>query len=140
MPRIFFIDPFSVVILENKAVKAEKVDGNIFGGFCKCGGMMFQKAWVDDTLMISECERCWKVEAFRFNGKKLVDRSEVKVIYRQNIVDFLKEILSPSEFEAVQNKAKNVQYNYNAFSRAKKKLEELKLNVDEILNFMKQIV
>lgn len=134
---ILFIDPFSVVILEDKAVKAERVNGNIFGGFCRCGGIMLQKAWIDDTLMISECERCWKVEAFRFNGRRLIDRCDVKVIYRQNIVDFLREILSPSEFEAILNKAKNVQYNYNAYSRAKKKLEDLKLNVEEILNLIK---
>ena len=134
--RIFFIDPFSVVLMDDKAFKAEKVNESVFGGFCKCGGIMLQKAWVDDTLMISECERCWKVEAFRFNGKKLVERCDVVVIYRQNLSEFLKEILSPAEFEAVQNKAKNLPYSYNAFSRAKKKLEEMKLDVDEVLKIL----
>ena len=134
--KVFFIDPFSVVLIEDKAFKAEKVDGNVFGGFCKCGGIMFQRAWVNNTLMISECERCWKVEAFRFNGKKLIERCDVVVVYRQNLVEFLREILSPAEFEAVRNKAKNLTYNYNAFSRAKRKLEELKLNVDEILKIL----
>lgn len=134
--KIFFIDPFSVVLIEGRAFKAEKVDGNIFGGFCKCGGIMLQKAWVDDTLMISECERCWKVEAFRFNGKKLIERCDVIVISRQNLLEFLREILTPAELEAIQNKARNLSYNYNAFSRAKKKIEELKLNLDEILGIL----
>ena len=35
---IFFIDPFSVVILEDRAVKAERVNGNIFGGFLQVRG------------------------------------------------------------------------------------------------------
>jgi len=134
--KIFFIDPFSVVLMEGKAFKAERVDGTIFGGFCKCGGIMFQKAWVDVILMISECERCWKVEAFRFNGRKLIGRCDVIVIYRQNLVEFLRDMLSPAEFEAIQNKARNLSYNYSAFSRAKKKIEELKLNLDEILKIL----
>ncbi|RLI74075.1 hypothetical protein DRP04_15095 [Archaeoglobales archaeon] len=134
--KVFFIDPFSVVLMEDKAFKAEKVDGNIFGGFCKCGGIMLQKAWVDDILMIAECERCWKVEAFRFNGRKFVERCDVIVIYRQNLVEFLRDILSSAEFEAIRNKAKNLSYNYNAFSRAKKKIEELKLNIDGILKIL----
>jgi hypothetical protein len=134
--KIFFIDPFSVVFIDDKAVKVERVNGNIFGGFCKCGGIMFQKAWVGNTLLISECERCWRVEAFRFNGKRLIERLEVAVIDRSNLKDFLKEILASVEFEALEKKARNEQYNYNAYSRAKKKLEEFNLNVEEILRVL----
>ncbi len=134
----FFVEPFSLLIIDGKAVKVERVDGNLFGGFCKCGGLMIQRGWVDESIMISECERCWRVEAFVFNGRRLIERRDVVTVYRQNITEFLREILSPSEFEAIVNRAKNVQYNYNAFSRAKKKLEDLKMSPEEVLRLIGQ--
>ncbi len=134
---IVLIEPFSVLLVDGNALKIERVNDEVFGGFCKCGGRMVQKGWVGERILVSECEKCWRVEALFFNGKKLVSRKEVWVVYRQNMEEFLRELLSPAELEAVSRKAKNVPYNYNAFSRAKKKLEEINLNVDEVMELLR---
>ena len=134
---ITLLEPFSILIIDGNALKVERVDGNVFGGFCRCGGIMVQKAWIEERILISECEKCWRVEALIFNGRKLVDRLEVKVIYRQNIDEFLRDLLSPAELEAIYRKARNSTYNYNAFSRAKRKLEELKIDVNEIIGLLR---
>jgi len=133
---IYYLDPFSIVLVNGKAFKAEKVNGSVFGGFCRCGGIMLQRAWVGDRLMISECEKCWRVEAFLFNGRKLVERRDVEVFYRQNIGDFLKTVLSKSEFEALLMKARNRKFNERDFIRAKRKLEEIKIDVGEVLKML----
>ena len=134
---MILLEPFSVLLVDGNALKVERVDGNVFGGFCKCGGIMVQKAWIGERILLSECEKCWKVEAFIFNGSKLMGRKEVKVIYRQNIDEFLRDILSPAELDAIYRKARNTTYNYNAFSRAKRKLEELSIDVNEIIGLLR---
>jgi len=134
---MILLEPFSVLLVDGNALKVERVDGNVFGGFCKCGGIMVQKAWIGERILLSECEKCWRVEAFIFNGRKLMSREEVKVIYRQNIDEFLRDILSPAELDAIYRKAKNTTYNYNAFSRAKRKLEELSIDVNEIIGLLR---
>ena len=134
---MILLEPFSVLLIDGNALKVERVDGNVFGGFCKCGGIMVQKAWIGEKILLSECEKCWRVEAFIFNGRKLMGREEVKVIYRQNIDEFLRDILSPAELDAIYKKAKNTTYNYNAFSRAKRKLEELSIDVNEIIGLLR---
>ncbi len=134
---IYYVDPLSIVLLNNRALKAEKINGNIFGGFCRCGGIMLQKAWVDESILISECEQCWRTEAFTFNGRKFLERREVKAVYRHNFEEFLREILTSSELEAVIGKARGYQYSYNAYSRAKKKLEEMNIDVSEVLSILR---
>ena len=67
-----------------------------------------------------------------FNNLSLVNRSIVKVIDRGNIRDFIKEFLTDTEIEAIKNKVMGKDYNYNAFSRAKKKLEEIGLEYKDI--------
>ncbi len=133
---MMYVEPLSVVILNGRAFKAERIRGDLFGGFCKCGGRMIQKAWVKENILISECERCWRTEAFRFNDRKLVERCEVEVISKRNVRDLLSKVLTPSEFDAVMNKAEGRQYNYNAFSRAKRRLEEMGLNVEDVLTLL----
>jgi len=96
---------------------------------------MYQKAWVDYWLMISECERCWRVEGFLFENKRFVERFEIEVV--EDLRDFLSEVLTPAELEAVINKAKNANYNYNAFSRAKKRLEVMNLNVEDVIKALR---
>ncbi len=134
---IYYIDPLSVVVLNNRALKAEKINGNVFGGFCRCGGIMLQKAWVDESILISECEQCWRTEAFTFNGRRFLNRTEVRAIYRHNFEKFLEEVLSPSELEAVVNKAKGLQYSYNAYSRAKKKLGDMNIDINDVLSVLR---
>ncbi len=131
--RACIIIPILKFFFENKAFNIEKVNRRLFGGFCSCGGIMSQIGWIKNEIMLSECDKCWKIEAFRFNGKKFIERFEVEV---ERLRDFLNRILTLSEFEALENKAKNRDYNYSAYSRAKKKLEEMNFNVDEILSFL----
>jgi len=131
-----YIEPLSVVILDGRAFKADRVRKQLFGGFCKCGGRMVQKAWVGESILISECEKCWRTEAFRFNGRRLVERREVEVVSKRNVKDFLSDVLTPTEFDAVMDRAKGRQYNYGAFSRARRKLENMGLNVEELLTLL----
>ena len=133
---MMYVEPLSVVILNGRAFKAERVREDLFGGFCKCGGRMVQKAWVGESILISECERCWRTEAFRFNGRRLVERCEVEVVSKRNVRDLLSKVLTPSEFDAVVDRAEGRQYNYNAFSRARKRLEEMGLSVEEVLSLL----
>jgi hypothetical protein len=96
---------------------------------------MFQKAWVNvdgHNIVISECEKCWKNEAMEFNNLNLISRSAVKVVERANIYEFLKGFLTDNELESIRDKVRGKEYNYSAFSRAKKKLEEVGLDYREI--------
>jgi len=128
------------LIINGHAVPGERVKEKMFGGFCKCGGVMYQKLWFQQDnykILVSECEKCWRNEALSFNGRKaLAWRDEVKVIDRTDLKDFLKEHLSTAEYEALEAKAQGEEYNYNAFSRAKKKLEEMGLSVEEVIAYL----
>ncbi len=132
---IYYLDPLSIVLIDGKAFRAEKVNGNVFGGFCRCGGIMVQRAWVGDNLMISECEKCWRVEAFFFNGRRLIERRDVEVFYRRNIKDFLKLFLTNSELEALILKAKTGEER-REFESARRKLEGLSIDVKELLSLL----
>ncbi len=130
--RACLINPLQKVFFEGVVYSIEPANG--FGGFCDCGGVMSQKGWVKDWLMIAECENCWKIEAFLYDNYRFVERFEIKALA---LTDFLNEILTVSEFEALVQKANGVSYNYSSFSRAKKKLEEMNLKLDEILDHLR---
>jgi len=133
--KAYLIVPIQKLFFNDRVFDLKKVDGNVFGGFCHCGGEMYQKAWVEDWMMISECERCWRVEGFLFENKRFVERFEIEVV--EDVKDFLSEVLTPAELEAIVNKAKNANYNYNAFSRAKKRLEVMNLNVEDVIKALR---
>lgn len=132
---LIYIEPLTKVFIDGKMYDGTKIRDKLFGGFCECGGLMHQKIWVNANgrnFLISECEKCWKNEVMEFNNLSLVNRSIVKVIDRGNIRDFIKEFLTDTEIEAIKNKVMGKDYNYNAFSRAKKKLEEIGLEYKDI--------
>lgn len=137
---MILVEPLMKLIINGHAVPGERVKEKMFGGFCKCGGVMYQKLWFQQDnykILVSECEKCWRNEALSFNGRKaLAWRDEVKVIDRTDLKDFLKEHLSTAEYEALEAKAQGEEYNYNAFSRAKKKLEEIGLSVEEVVAYL----
>ncbi len=130
-----YIESLKTLIYNGKAIKG--IESRGFGGFCKCDGIMVQKTWHESDslqILVAECENCWRTEILVFSGSKLVDRREVRVITRNEIRGFLSERLSVSELEAILDKAKGDDYNYGSFSRAKKKLESIGLDVNEIIN------
>ncbi|WP_203219014.1 hypothetical protein [Geoglobus acetivorans] len=132
---IAYIEPLKVLIYGGKALKGE--EGSGFGGFCSCGGEMQQITWHSDQdirILIAECETCWKTEAIVFRDRQFVERCEVKVFKRNELKDLLSELLSSSEYEALMAKRLGEQYNYSAFSRAKKKLEEMGFDAEELLS------
>ncbi len=137
---MIYIEPLDKLITEKGTLMGERVRENFFGGFCGCGGIMYQKTWFQDgngSILISECEKCWKNEALNFNGETPVGtKKEIRVIERAEFKEFLKEVLSNAEFEAVLAKSSGEEYNSNALSRAKKKLEELNLTLDEVLSHL----
>ncbi len=130
--KAYLIKP-NILFFENKAYRIEPTKG--FGGFCECGGKMNQLGWIGNWIMISECESCWKVEAFVFENFKFVRRFELRVI---DLKDFLKELLSESELDSIFKKANGLSYSYSSFSRAKRKLEEMNVNLDEILRELRR--
>jgi len=137
---MIFIEPLNRLIKDNKAFKGEKVREEYFGGFCECGGIMFQKSWFSDDgarFLISECEKCWKNELISFNGNQLAgEKEEVQVIDRVELREFLREYLSPSEYEALVSKGRGESYNSSALSRAKRRLEDIGITIEEILGFI----
>ncbi|ADB58155.1 hypothetical protein [Archaeoglobus profundus] len=130
--RAYIINPIQKIFFEGRVYDIEPANG--FGGFCDCGGIMSQRGWVDNWLMVAECESCWKVEAFLYDDYRFVERFEVKVLA---LKDFLNEILTGSEFEALIQKANGANYSYNSFSRAKRKLEEMNLRLEDILKYLR---
>jgi len=129
-----YIEPLKILIYNNRAIKGTDAEG--FGGFCECNGTLIQKTWHEANsvkILIAECEKCWETEALVFSGSKLIERRKVKTIKRKDIREFLSEKLSESELEAILNKAKGFDYNYSSFSRARKKLEKIGIDVGEIL-------
>jgi len=140
MILMILIEPLMKMFIHDHIVEGEKVKEKLFGGFCVCGGIMYQKSWFhmeNILVVVSECEKCWRNEAMAFNGSKaLVSRDEVEVVDRTQIKQFLKRLLSQSEYEALITKARGEGYNYNAYSRAKSRLERIGLPVDEILSYL----
>ncbi len=135
------IEPLKKVVIDNKAYDVKVQNGKLFGGFCNCGGILKQKFWISvdsgsKKILISECDDCWKNVAMVFNSTKFVEKRDVRVLTRKDMKDFLSEVLSPSEYEAVISKARGDRYNPSAMSRAKKKLSEMNLDVNEILQFL----
>jgi len=137
---MILIEPLIKLIINGHAVPGERVKERLFGGFCRCGGVMYQKLWFQQDnykILVSECEKCWRNEALSFNGRKaLAWRDEVKVVDRTGFKDFLKEYLTTAEYEALEAKARGEEYNYNALSRARKKLEEIGLSVEEVVAYV----
>ncbi|HDN73598.1 MAG TPA: hypothetical protein ENG16_01065 [Archaeoglobus sp.] len=134
------LEPLKKAIVNHRAVNLEEITAKKFGGFCSCGGVMFQKSWVRNEnreILISECERCWKIEALVFNSRRFVRKEDVIIIKGDDFVNFLRDFLSESEFEAVIGKAKGNKYKPTALSRAKKRLSNLNLNIDEVLTLLK---
>jgi len=131
--RACIINPLQKIFFEGKVYEIEPVNG-LFGGFCDCGGVMTQKGWVGNWLMIPECESCWKLEAFLYENYRFVERFEIPLV---DLEDFLREILTPLEFEAIVQKVNGQSYNYTTFSRAKKKMEEMNLVLDEIIEALR---
>ncbi|WP_457591426.1 hypothetical protein [Geoglobus sp.] len=130
-----YLEPLKILIYDDRAIPGE--NGSGFGGFCSCGGEMSQKTWHrygDLRILVSECENCWNTEALVFRGTEFVERSEVKVFKRNELTEFLSEVLSEAELEAVMEKRRNGNYSYAAYSRAKKKLEGLGLDIDSIIS------
>jgi len=117
----------------------EKVKDQVFGGFCTCGGTMYQKIWfkVDNNpILVSECEKCWRNEAMTFNSTTLVKREEIEVVDRRDFKDLLLKILTEKEYKTIQAKWRNEEYNPSTLSNAKKKLELAGLALDEITGYI----
>ncbi len=132
---IAYIEPLKLLIYDEKAISGVSSSG--FGGFCECGGVMSQKTWHQNgnlKILISECENCWKIEAIIFRETDVIAREEVKSFKRNDLKEFLSTILSNTELEAVMDKLKGTKYNYNAYNRAKKKLEEIGLSLDDLIS------
>ncbi len=135
-----YIEPMNTLIIDGEALEGEKVREELFGGFCECGGVMLQKAIFQSerrSVILSECERCWKNRAIVFgDDRKVEEIREVKVVNRGKIPEFLKELLSDAELEAIRDKAKGREYSYASFSKAKKKLENIGLDVSELIRLL----
>jgi len=130
-----YLEPVKILIFNEKGLKGETSEG--FGGFCSCGGEMTQKTWHYDgdlKILVAECENCWKTEALVFRDTNLIERVDVRTFKRNELDAFLSEILTQTEFSAVMSKWKNEDYNYTAYSRARKKLESMGLNLEQILS------
>ncbi len=136
---IRLIEPLRKVILDGVAYSGVEVQDELFGGFCDCGGIMFQKLWIENEtrkILISECEKCWKNEATIFNSLRFEGKQDVEVLGRHEFKKFLSEVLDESELEALINRAKNREYHPMKYSSAKKKISKMKLEVEEVLELL----
>jgi len=136
---MILIEHLTKMQVNGNFVSGEKVKEQIFGGFCTCGGVMFQKLWfnVDGKLiLVSECEKCWRNEAMVFNRNELVSRDEVRVVDRRNFSDVILEILTEKEYNAIQAKINNKEYSPSTLSNAKKKLSNVGLSIEEITSYI----
>ena len=132
---IAYIEPLKLLIYDEKAISGTPSSG--FGGFCECGGVMSQKTWHQNgnlKILVSECENCWKIEAVVFRGIDVLDRQEVRSFKRNDLKEFLSSVLSNTELEAVMDRMRGLRYNYNAYNRAKKRLEEMGLDLDRLVS------
>lgn len=137
---IYLLEPLKKVVIEDYCYSGEVINEKRFGGFCECGGKMFQKLWVnlgDMKIMISECEKCWKNSAYFFNLRKFLRKEEVQIVERNEIAEFFKNYLSDLELEALIAKARDKAYKPADFSRAKKKLNDMNFSVEEVLSFLR---
>ncbi len=134
------VEPLGKLILNGIGYSGEKVEEELFGGFCQCGGVMYQRFWFKrgaESILVSECEKCWKYKAMIFNSLSFVGCEDVEVLGRYDLVDFLKEILSEKELEALVKKAKGEEFHPIAYSNAKKKLSEIEIEPNEVINLIK---
>ncbi len=137
---IFLLESLKKVVIEDLSYSGEEVTQKRFGGFCECGGKMFQKLWVNvenTRIMISECEKCWNHSAYFFNSTKFLRKENVHVIEKNAIVEFLKNYLTDLEIEALIAKARDKVYKPVDLSRAKRKLNDMKISLEEVLAILK---
>ncbi|MCX8172237.1 MAG: hypothetical protein N3D09_01305 [Archaeoglobaceae archaeon] len=137
---IHLIESLRKAVIDNIAYDVNDVHEKLFGGFCDCGGMMFQKFWLkleNTNILISECEKCWKNHAYVFNSMKFMRREEVKVVEKGELVEYLRNFLTDLELEAVVGRAQNKLYKPQDLARAKKKLFEINLPFETLVNFLR---
>ncbi|MEM0214577.1 MAG: hypothetical protein QXU31_03380 [Archaeoglobaceae archaeon] len=137
---IHLIEPIKRAVVDNMAYSLSEVNEKIFGGFCDCGGSMLQKFWLvleGTRVLISECEKCWKNQAYIFNSTKFIKKEDVKIIAKNEVLDYLKNFLTDLELEAIVGKAKNRVYKPQDLARAKKKLSEINLPFELVENLLK---
>lgn len=137
---IHLIEPIKRAVIDNVAYNLNEVNEKIFGGFCECGGSMLQKFWLSlegMKVLISECEKCWKNQAYVFNSNRFIKKDDVKIIAKTEILDYLRNFLTDLELEAVIGKAKNRVYKPQDLARAKKKLSEINLPFELVENLLK---
>ncbi len=139
--ELVFLEPLESIIFDGRVIKGIKVKEKTFGGFCECGGVMYQKMRFIDSktgILVSECDKCWKNDALIISmlDGRVMDRADLKLVDRSNFPEFLKKILSESEFKAVIAKAYGKEYNPSSYSKAKRKLEEMNLEISTILSII----
>ncbi|WP_456329871.1 hypothetical protein [Archaeoglobus sp.] len=133
---IKLIEPLKKLIVDGLGVNGEEVEEQLFGGFCECGGVMYQRFWFtkdSEKILVSECEKCWKHKAMIFNSHSFVSRQNVDVLGKYDFIEFLKETLGSREFETLVKKAKNEDFDPISYSKAKKLLASMNLDVEEVL-------
>ncbi len=69
-----------------------------------------------------------------FNSHSFVSYHNVEVLGKYDFVELLKEILGEKEFESLVRKAKNEEFDPVSYTKAKKMLTSMNLDIDEILN------
>ncbi len=137
---IYLIESLKKVLVGSRFLDGDIVKDRRFGGFCNCGGIMFQKIWVaigDCEILISECEKCWKNQAYIFNSKRFIRKEDVNVITRDKFKEYLQSFLELNEFTSLINALNGYEYDLKAFESAKNKLEALNLKIDEISDLLK---
>jgi|Deesub1362A_J573_1020465.scaffolds.fasta_scaffold00018_41 DNA-directed RNA polymerase subunit RPC12/RpoP len=136
MPEYYFPEQVLLVI-NKKAIKGNYVES--FGGFCHCGKIMKTVAGFsnDESYVVVECPSCGSMELL-VSAKSLdfVRKMDLVVVNsRDRVLEFLRDVLSPSELETVLERLKGSRYNYSSFNRAKKKIKDFKLDLDYLLAF-----
>jgi len=137
---IKLIEPLKKLIIDGLAVSGEEVEDQLFGGFCDCGSLMYQRFWFtkeSEKILVSECDRCWKYKAMIFNSHSFVSHQSVDVIGKHDFIEFLQKTIGNREFEALLRKSKNEEFDPLHYSKAKKMLASMNLDVEEVLNQIK---
>jgi len=137
---IYLIEPLRKAVIDGVAYSVEEVNEDLFGGFCNCGGKMFQKFWLNletTRILFSECEKCWKNHAYIFNSTKFLKKEEVNLVEKGGLLEYLKTFLTDLELEALVSRAQNRVYKPQDLARAKKKLSEINLPFEELLESLK---
>lgn len=136
---MWLLEPLRKLIYNGESVAGEDVRERLFGGFCECGGLMYQKFWFSRSLekiLVSECEKCWKHRALVFNSTSFVLSADVKVVGRYELSAFLKEVLGEREVLALVKKARGEEFDPIAYTNAKKKLNAMNLEVEELIRLL----